>query len=854
MFPIVAALLGGAAVAAGSYSYRKVKAIQKFIDVERNADFSILLGDLQNAATSAYSGIQTEITKSGRKLTVVVSKSAQTVENVRQEAQVLAMGVFEEAQAAIEYVNEVELKPLSEAMRDEWQVLKEVISEDDGIIAEGARAARDVFNAAAAETIATGKRVIAASPIGEWASTPTRKSTDGKKPVSLGPKAIWRSLKQAKELVFDDTRNRQFEEMNGGSDETVFKQLAVAEQTVNRYLKVAASSAAVAGAGMLLLPPLKLVSGAMILVAAFPIFKNTYTDIFVHKKVTIKILDSVSFIGLLAGGYFLICSITTTIFHASTKMMLKTEDRSRQILANMFGQQPRFVRILVNGEEIEIAFEALKVGDTLVVHAGQMIPIDGLIASGTAAVDQHILTGEAQPAEKGPGDKVFAATMLLAGRIEVRVEKTGAETAAAQIRQVLATTTDFRAAIQARWRDVADQTVAPTLGLSALALTVLNPLSALAVVNSNYVAVMKVASPLGMLNFLQRASQAGVLIKDGRALEAAARVDTVVFDKTGTLTENQPHVGELYPAGEISPNELLTYAAAVEANQSHPIAQAILQEAVKRGLKLPPLDEARYEVGYGIEARIADRLVRVGSARYMALHEIGMPADFLSRRQAAQNQGASIVYVAFGEKLAGAVELRPTLRAEAKEVVAKLKSVGLKLYIISGDQTAPTQALASELGIDNFFAEVLPQDKSSMVEKLQKEGRRVCFVGDGINDAIALKKANVSVSLRGASSLATDTAQIILMDETLRQLPHVFDVAAEYDRNTKTLMATTFVPGLASLGGVFLLGTGNALALGLFNLSMIAGLVNAIWPALQNIDEPAEVKMPRPMAATSKTN
>lgn len=855
MFPIVAAMLGGAAVAAGSYSYRKIKTVQKLLDVNRNGDFSILLGGLQNAASSAYSGIQTEITKSGRKLTVVVSKSAETVENVRQEAQILAMGVFEEAHAAFDYVNEVELKPLSEAVRDEWHVLKEVISEDDGIFAEGARAARDAFSAAATETLATGKKVIAHSPIAEWASTPSRKSTNGKKSVSMGPRAVWRSLKQARELVFDDLRGRQMEEMSGTEDDTVFRQLAVAEQTVNRYMKIAASSAAVATAGMLLLPPLKLVSGAMILVAAFPIFKNTYTDLVVHRKITIKILDSVSFIGLLAGGYFLICSITTTIFHASTKLMLKTEDRSRQILANMFGQQPRSVRILVDGEEVEIAFEALKVGDTLVVHAGQMIPIDGLIASGTAAIDQHILTGEAQPSEKGPGDKVFAATMLLAGRIEVRVEKTGAETAAAQIRQVLATTTDFRTAIQARWRDVADHTVVPTLGLSAAALALLNPLSALAVVNSNYVAVMKVASPLGMLNFLQRASQAGVLIKDGRALEATSRVDTVVFDKTGTLTETQPHVGELYPVGDISPNELLTYAAAVEANQSHPIAQAILQAAMQRGLKLPSLDEARYEVGYGIEARIAGRLVRVGSARYMALYEVKLPAEFQSRREASQAQGASVVYVAFEDRLAGAIELRPTLRAEAKEVVAKLKGIGLKLYIISGDQTAPTQALASELGIDNFFAEVLPQDKSGMVEKLQKEGRRVCFVGDGINDAIALKKADVSVSLRGASSLATDTAQIILMDETLRQLPQLFDVASDYDRNLKTLMATTFVPGLASLAGVFLLGTGNAAALLLFNLSMVAGLVNSIWPALQNIEEPVEVKHPSPRAAAaSNTN
>ena len=167
-------------------------------------------------------------------------------------------------------------------------------------------------------------------------------------------------------------------------------------------------------------------------------------------------------------------------------------------------------------------------------------------------------------------------------------------------------------------------------------------------------------------------------------------------------------------------------------------------------------------------------------------------------------------------------------------MVEKLKKLGLTLYIISGDQSAPTAALAAELGIDNYFAEVLPQDKSLQVERLQKEGRKVCFVGDGINDAIALKKANVSISLRGASSLATNTAQIILMDESLRQLPQLFEVAYEYDANLKTLMATTFIPGLVSLGGVFFLGATSAAALLLFNLSLVGGLVNAIWPALQN--------------------
>ncbi|HXJ42236.1 MAG TPA: heavy metal translocating P-type ATPase, partial [Bryobacteraceae bacterium] len=530
--------------------------------------------------------------------------------------------------------------------------------------------------------------------------------------------------------------------------------------------------------------------------------------------------------------------------HASTKLMLKTEDRSRQMLANMFGQQPRTVHVMVDGHEVEKPFEELIVGDVLVVHAGQMVPVDGAIWSGTAAVDQHVLTGEAQPAEKGPGDRVFAATVMLAGRVEVKVEKTGAETAAAQIRDLLANTTDFRTAIQARWVGVANQTVLPTLGLAALALPILGPVSALAVINSNYVAVLKVASPLGMLNFLQRASRAGILIKDGRALEAACKVDTVVFDKTGTLTEPEPHLGEIHTFGDTHPDDLLTCAAAVEANQAHPVARAILSAARASQLSLPDLDDARYDVGYGIQARIGERMIHVGSARYMAMQNIELPPAFGPQLEVIHSRGGSVIYVASNGHAAGALELRPTLRPEAKEVVARLKEMGLTLHIISGDHAAPTAALASDLGIEHFFAEVLPQDKSRLIRELQQKGRKVCFVGDGINDAIALKQADVSVSIRGASSLATDTAQMILMDESLRQLNQVFEVAHDYEANLKALLTTTFVPGLVSLGSVFFLGAGNATALLLFNLSMIAGLVNAIWPALQNLEAPLTTSVP----------
>lgn len=761
---------------------------------------------------------------------------------IREEVHVIALAVYGYTHEKLQRINRSEVEPFRDAVAEEIHNLMEEAGRSPDITAvrDFAKAAASQIYSAAGNIRHRGKKT---------APLPGQLNT-------ISMRSLGRALKQARDLVFsEDNRGSQVAAMQGAAAGSARAQILQAEKAVDSYLQVSAAAVAAATLGTLFFPPLKLVSGGIILYAAWPAFKGAAADIFQRRKITVRHLDSVSLLGLIAGGYFLICSLTVTIFHASAKMMLKTEDRSRRLLADMFGEQPSTVWVVVNGTEIEIPFEQLEAGATLVIRAGQMIPIDGVVTAGNAAVDQHVLTGEAQPAEKQAGDKVFAATVVLAGRIEVGVEKTGAETAAAQIRDVLANTTDFRNAIQVRWRDVADRSVLPTLGLAGIGLIFLGPVSALAVVNSNYVAVMKVASPLAMLNFLQRASLAGILIKDGRALESVSKIDTVVFDKTGTLTENQPQVGEIFTWGSVGADELLIYAAAVESRQSHPIAAAIVLAAKQRNLAILDLESARYEMGYGIQARSNGRLIRVGSARYMAMEGIPLPPDFETRRVELQDRGASVVFVAFNDEMAGAIELRPTLRPEAKQVIEELKARGLTVYIISGDHVAPTRALAAELGVDHFLAEVLPQDKSAKVELLQKEGRRVCFVGDGINDAIALKTANVSVSLRGASTLATDTAQIILMDESLRQVARLFEIGVEYNANLRTLMSTTFGPGLVSLASVFLLGAGNGTALGLFNLSMIAGLVNGIWPALQQQDEiAAQHQTPAIPAAKGEAN
>lgn len=292
----------------------------------------------------------------------------------------------------------------------------------------------------------------------------------------------------------------------------------------------------------------------------------------------------------------------------------------------------------------------------------------------------------------------------------------------------------------------------------------------------------------------------------------------------------QPHVGALYPSAGYSEETLLRFAAAAEHRQTHPIARAILHAAHERGLSLPPI----HEVGYGIQVLLEDCFVRVGSNRFMQMAGIEIPTEMIQIQDAAHAQGYSLVYVAVDEHLAGVLELHPTIRPEAKRIVEGLRGAGIDVYIISGDQTGPTRALAAQIGVEHFFAETLPEHKADHIDRLQSEGRFVCFIGDGINDSIALKKAQVSISLRGASTIATDTAQIILMDQTLNQVETLFQISQQFETNMQRNLLSSVVPGVVIIGGALLGTVSFGASIGLFYAGLSAGLVNAMRPLLQS--------------------
>jgi heavy metal translocating P-type ATPase len=564
-------------------------------------------------------------------------------------------------------------------------------------------------------------------------------------------------------------------------------------------------------------------------------FLRAYKELVQEHKIKSGVLDTVTSIVLLALGYFFAMALFLTFYYTSQKILLKTQDKSKQSLINILGEVPQFVWVIIKGVEVQMPFEKLQVSDIIAIHTGETIPVDGIITEGIASIDQHKLTGEAQLAEKTIGDQVFASTLLMSGKLHIRVDKAGKETVAAKIGEILNRTVDYKSSLESKGEIIVDKSAIPTLAIGAITLPILGAASAATTLLASFGYNMRIIAPISVLNHLKIASEHGVLVKDGRALELLQNVDTVVFDKTGTLTQEQPTIGSIYCYSSYTENEILCYAAAAEYKQTHPIALAILLEARHRNLVLLPIDDASYEIGYGLKVKLEDKLIRVGSTRFMAMENIVIPADISAIQAKCHEHGASLVYIAVGEKLGGVIEIRTTIRPEAKQIISKLRQRGMTIAIISGDHQEPTQQLAKELEIDHYFAETLPENKADLIKQLQKEGKSVCFVGDGINDSIALKTANVSVSLRGASTIATDTAQIILMDKSLEHLPYLFDLTYKLDDNMKNNLAISIIPGIICVGGVYFLHFGIIAATLLYNAGLAVGVTNAMLPAINNV-------------------
>jgi len=421
------------------------------------------------------------------------------------------------------------------------------------------------------------------------------------------------------------------------------RQAMAAEQQKNRrkmLYSLGATGLALLGS---LYPVFTIAGIAAVLYLSREMFILIYKDFKRGHYLSVYLLGLMMTLAMIATGNIVLAAFAGFLGSFFAGIINRLEDNSQQQLISVFSGHPEQVWLLRDGVEVQVDFHTLQAGDLVIVNAGEVIPADGYIHSGEGQIDQHLLTGESKPVEKSVGETVFAATLLLSGRLAIEVTTAGNETMAAKIGDVLNQTQSYKNTLMTRGRKMADRFLPVQIGISATTLPLLGPSAAVAVMWSNLGGIMAPLGSLSVLSYLKILSRQNILVKDGRIFESLRQVDTVVFDKTGTLTLEQPTVGAIHPLNGFDELTVLKYAAAAEYRQPHPIAKAILAKAAAAQVTLPTMETASYEVGYGIQVRVEGQLIRVGSARFMQREGIDAPAELSPIQQQAEQHSHSLL-------------------------------------------------------------------------------------------------------------------------------------------------------------------------------------------------------------------
>jgi len=573
------------------------------------------------------------------------------------------------------------------------------------------------------------------------------------------------------------------------------------------YAAISAGSLAMAlGASAVpVLGPLSLVPVAY---AISPYLKDGIERAWHEKRMNVPVLHTGVLIGLAFIPSYMLLAIGTTTSLVSQYILGLAQRRTDGELEKAFDVTGPAVRVRRNGELLEVERRDIETGDILLLGSGCTIPVDGTVVVGSALVDTSKLTGEQVPGEAAAGDPVLSSGIILTGALEIRADSTGSETIAAKLLDVLQNGAAYVDTMKLEAEDFSDRTTPWIAGLAALTYPILGDFAAVGVMNSAPGCQYRATGPVGLLRASAMAARGGVLVKDCRALVEMATVDTVVFDKTGTLTTADMRLGDIEAGLGFTKAEVLSLAAGLEADQPHPIALAIRQAAEGDGLAPARFASAATENGLGVEGLHGNILYRIGSEKFLARRSIEIPEATQRRLSAISSAGNVAVLLAAGDRIAGILVLEPELRPEARATVSALKQAGLRTGMITGDRQESARAISAELGIEMVFADCMPAEKAALIEALQAEGARVCFVGDGINDTAAMRRANVSISFAGATELAADLAQVVISRGGLEKIATFRALSLRMERQQFLAKWSTILPPMAGLVSALTLGTG----------------------------------------------
>lgn len=480
--------------------------------------------------------------------------------------------------------------------------------------------------------------------------------------------------------------------------------------------------------------------------------------------------------------------------------------------------------VLVNTNDI-------KKGDIVVVSTGESIAIDGYIVEGSASINQVSMTGEAEPIKKERGDLVMSGTIVEEGRIKIWAELIGEETTTNRIKKYIQSSLNEKSNIGLKATKLANKLVPVTLGLAGLSYLInKNTMSMASVLQADYSCALKLATPVAFKTSISICGRDGILIKGAKAIEALSAADTFVFDKTGTLTYGNLSVSEIYSFDEnISPNELLNLSASAEEHYFHPVAEAIVKAARQRGFHHIHHEEVEFIVAHGVKTTVKGKEVIIGSRHFLEDDEMVDFRAYKDRIDILENSGLALLYIAYDKKLIGVIALKDEIRANARDCISKLKEYGVKeIIMLSGDIKSKAEEVAKNLGIDRVFANCLPTDKAKIIENLRNSGKKVAFIGDGINDAPSLVKANVGISMSKGADIAKASADISLLKDDICSVAKVKLIANKtMDKINTNFKATVGINSAILLGAT--LGKLNPIQTAvLHNGTTIALLLNSL--------------------------
>ena len=541
--------------------------------------------------------------------------------------------------------------------------------------------------------------------------------------------------------------------------------------------------------------------------------------------------------------YFESAGMILTLITLGKYLETRSKGKTSEAISRLMDLAPQTATVLRDGAEVEIPVEDVAVGDLILVRPGASIPVDGEVTEGTSSVDESALTGESIPVEKGPGDRVVAASINKSGSFTFRATRVGDDTTLAQMIALVDEAASSKAPIAKLADQVAGIFVPTVIGIALVTAAVWLVLgygvehaltAGVAVLVISCPCALGLATPVAIMVGTGKGAENGILIKSAEALETLHTVSTVVLDKTGTVTEGRPRVTDLYPGEGITTEELLCVAASLEKPSEHPLAEAIVREAEERKIPLVPVRDFEAVHGRGVRAEVQGSHYLAGNRAMMEESGIDLGAEHLMADGLAEN-GKTPLYFAQDGRLMGLIAVADTVKPSSAEAMCGFRALGIDVVMLTGDNQRTADAIGRELGVTKVIAEVLPQDKEAVIASLQTEGRRVAMVGDGINDAPALARSDVGLAIGAGTDVAIESADIVLMKSDLLDAVTAVELSKATIRNVKQNLFWAFIYniiGIPLAAGVWFPLTGWQLnpmfAAAAMSLSSVSVVSNAL--------------------------